>query len=229
MKYYYPTTPSKQTQGFGGNVGNAYAPLKGHPAHDFDFTWNVAVPFVANSYVYSRINFASPDPEKYTAVYTLVDTGPTTADEVTYGHLNSTTVKDGDYLIGETVGLAGNRGMTYFRGKRVTKEEKLAGSTKGTHLHLQRRPCKKVTKVTKGKRYLETSKGLLKKDGFYYEVIDPDNGFAGCAEITFNGEVATIGRKVTYEEALANLRKSLPKGAILSTAEKVLALVYRKK
>lgn len=229
MNYYLPCAWSRQTQGFGENIANAYAPLKGHPAHDFNFSWNEEIPFVENSYVYSKINEGNKDPEKYTAVCTIVDTGPETADEIIYGHPNLMPVEVGrTYSVGETVAKAGNKGMVFIFGRRVTKEEKLSGSTAGTHLHIQRRPCKKVSQIKKGKKYLEDSKGKFKKDGFYYEIVDFQNGYNGCEPITFNGKVAKKmphGTEKTYEEALQALKLAL-KEPILSMAIWVLKRKY---
>lgn len=217
MKYFYPCSPNRLTQGFGGNPA-VYRPLKGHPALDYAFTWNEPIPFIGESYVYSKLNEGHKDPMKYTGVCTLVETGKDTADEIIYGHPNLMPVEIGKtYQAGDTVALAGNKGFVQHNGRTITKEEKLAGSTLGTHLHLQRRPCIKVKKTTKGKKYLETAKGKLKLNGFYYEIADKDNGFNGCEDITFNGKVAPITQLVPYEEALASLKRDL-KEPILSMA-----------
>lgn len=179
------------TQNFGGNPA-VYAPLKGHPATDWAFDWNEAIPFIADSYVYSKLNEGHSDPDYYTAVCTIVENGDE-VDEIIYGHPNLMPVEVGKtYRMGETAALAGNKGMVFSWGRRITKEEKLAGSRAGTHLHLQRRPVKKVKKVSSKKKYLQTSSGKFKKDGFYYEIKDYNNGFNGCEPIEFNGIVAFL-------------------------------------
>jgi len=225
MNYYLPCPKNRQTQGFGENPG-VYAPLKGHPAHDFGFTWNEPVPFIGDkNFVYSKINEGNKDPMKYTAVCTIVehDTG---IDEIIYGHPNLMPVEIGKtYMVGETVALAGNKGFVMYNGREITKEEKLAGSTLGTHLHLQRRPIKLVKKTEKGKRYLEDSSGKYKYRGYFCEIENYDNGYNGCAPIVFNGKVAIPNQLVPYEEALASLRRDL-KPPILWMAEVVLKKKY---
>lgn len=204
--YYLPAHISRQTQGFGESP-KVYAPLKGHTAHDFAFQWNEPIPFIADCYVYSKINEGNPDPDRYTAVFTLVEQGDE-VDEISYGHPNLMPVVIGKtYKAGETVALAGNKGLVYQGGRKVTGAEKRAGSKAGTHLHLQRRPCKKVRVITKGKKYLETTNGKFKKDGFYYEVLDYKNGYNGCEPIMFNGQVADVRRNILLQ--LINLYKLL--------------------
>lgn len=229
MKYYLPCALSRQTQNFGAQP-KVYAPLKGHPAHDFVFDWNEAIPFIADSYVYSKLNENNANPDKYTAVCTIVEDGDE-VDEIIYGHPNLMPVEiDKTYRMGETAAFAGNKGMVFSWGKLVTKAEKLAGSRAGTHLHLQRRPVKKVSKVSSGKRYLQTSKGKLKKDGFYYEIKDYDNGFAGCEPIEFNGQVAGFVQpshtSVSYEQALVNLKNANLPYLVRLAAQAILRVKY---
>ncbi len=227
MKYYLPCALSRLTQGFGESP-EVYAPLKGHPALDFGFEWDEAVPFIADSYVYSKLNEGNSDPDKYTGTCTIVENGDE-VDEIIYGHAHVMPVEVGKtYSAGETAARAGNRGMVFSWGRRITKAEKLAGSHAGTHLHLQRRPCRKVTKVTKGKKYLETAKGRFKKGGFYYEIKDYDNGFNGCAPIDFNGKLAkpVPYTTVSYEQALVNLEKSGLPYLAKKAAQAILKVKY---
>jgi len=209
-------------------VANAYAPLLGHPGLDYSFAWNEEVPFIADSYVYSKLNENNKDPEKYTGTCTIVEENGE-VDEIIYGHPNLMPVEIGKvYTVGETAALAGNRGMVFSSGRRITKEEKLAGSRDGTHLHLQRRPCIKVKTKTKGKKYLRDAKGDFKKDGFYYEIKNPDNGYAGCEPIEYNGKIAKKmphGTLVPYEEAVSLLKRDL-REPVLSMALWVLKQKY---
>lgn len=211
MQYYLPCAVSRKTQGFGGDP-KVYFPLLGHPADDWAFEWDEAIPFVAKSYVYAKLNEGSPDPEKYTGTCTIVENGDE-VDEIIYGHPHTMPVEIGrTYEVGETAAFAGNRGMVFFNGRRITKEEKLAGSRAGTHLHLQRRPCIKVTKTTKGKRYLETAKGKLKLNGFFYEIKDYDNGYNGCVPMEYNGKLAkvvSLEKKVSMLQQVLELMKQL--------------------
>lgn len=228
MKYYLPCSLTRRTQGFGGNVANAYAPLLGHPADDFAFDWNENIPFIADSFVYNKLNEGSVDPDKYTATCTIVEQGGE-VDEIIYGHPNLMPVEVGKtYEVGQIAAMAGNKGLVFSSGRKITKEEKLAGSRAGTHLHLQRRPVKKVEKTTKGKKYLEVGGKKFKKDGFYYEIKDWDNGYNGCVPLEYNGKIAKQMHytEVPYEDALANLRKSGLKQPILGMAEWVLRMKY---
>lgn len=203
--------------------------MKGHSGHDFAFEWDEAVPFVADSYVYSKLNEGNADPDKYTGTCTIVENGDE-VDEIIYGHPHLMPVEVGKkYAVGETAARAGNRGMVFSWGRLITKEEKLAGSHAGTHLHLQRRPCKKVTKVTKGKKYLEDANGKFKKDGFYYEIKNYENGFHGCERIEFNGKIARMlpsDVTVSYETALANLRNSGLPFLVRIAVEGILRVKY---
>lgn len=228
MKYHLPCAANRQTQGFGESP-EIYSKLKnptdGHPAYDFGFTWNEAVPFIARSFVYSKLNEGSKDPDKYTGLCTIAENPDGTIDEIIYGHGNLMVAEVGKtYEVGDTAILAGNRGMVFAGGRRITKDEKLKGSQAGTHLHLQKRPLKKVKKITKRKHYLETAGGKFKKDGFYYEILDFDNGFRGCAPIQFNGKIARKeAPKVSYEQAVEDLKKGGLTGYILVMALRVLA------
>jgi len=227
MKYYLPCALSRRTQGFGGNPA-VYAPLKGHPADDFGFSWNEEVPFIAKSYVYSKLNESNKDPEKYTGTCTIVEQDGE-VDEIIYGHPNLMPVEIGKtYGVGDTAALAGNKGMVFSNGRRITKEEKLAGSRAGTHLHLQRRPCIKVKNITKGKKYLRDANGTFKKDGFYYEIKNYDNGYNGCEPLEYNGKIAKKmphGTLVPYEDAVSALKRDL-REPVLSLALWVLKKKY---
>ncbi len=206
MQYYLPCKLKRKTQGFGGDP-KIYAPLLGHPADDWAFEWDEAIPFIGEkNYVYSKLNEGSKDPERYTGTCTIVENGDD-VDEIIYGHPHQMPVEIGrTYEVGETAARAGNKGMTFYNGRRVSLEEKLSGSHLGTHLHLQRRPLVKVTKTTKGKKYIETAKGKLKLNGFFYEIKDYDNGFNGCAPLEYNGKLAKV---VPLEKQVSLLQKLL--------------------
>ena len=127
------------------------------------------------------MNKDNPDPMRYRAVFTLIET-KTGVYEVSYGHCNQILAEVGKtYKAGDILYTAGNFGTVYAGGGLVTKEQKLAGSHAGTHLHCpQVRPVKKVLNRDSKKTYLYDGHGLLKKDGFYFEVIDYENGYNGC-------------------------------------------------
>jgi murein DD-endopeptidase MepM/ murein hydrolase activator NlpD len=190
-----------RTQAFGQNATDTYAKsgLKGHTSEDYGAQWDTPIPFCVDGPVYSVMNRDNPDPERYRAVFQLVDCGEI-AYEVSYGHLDQIFVSPGDIgIAGKIMGTAGNKGEVFSNGRHVTREEKLAGSHAGTHLHgPQVRPCRKVRAIDSSKQYLADGNGVVKRDGFYFEVIDYGNGFNGCIDPgpLYNGFLATNAAKV---------------------------------
>lgn len=166
------------TQGFGENP-SIYKPLKGHPAEDYVVGFRKPIQASVTGYIYSILNQFNPDPQKYRAIYQIYDELDSDISyEVSYGHIYDTNHREGDVVeAGQTIGTEGNFGFCFVGGKEVTREEKPTG--KGSHLHFQVRKCKRVTKVSKGKRYLRNSEGNFKKNGMYYEIVDYDNGYNG--------------------------------------------------
>lgn len=183
-----PTTPFIRNQPFGANYNSYYKEggLKGHSGTDLGCEYKQEIHSACDGYVYSVLNLNNPDLTRYRAVYVLVDDDKddTMAYEVSYGHLMDILVKTGDYVkAGQVIGTAGNTGNVFVGGVEVTREEKNAGSTKGTHLHFQ------VRELYKNKAYqykdnypIFDGTDLLKKNDFFYFVRDFTNGYNGCVD-----------------------------------------------
>ena len=169
------------TQGFGANANPSYkgSGLKGHSGEDYVLGWKKPIKAVVTGEVYSILNFGNKNYDKYRAVYQIVD-DKDFSYEISYGHLDSTPVKEGQVvLVGEVIGKEGNYGTCYSGGKLVTPDEKVTG--KGSHLHFQVRKLKRVKKRGKG-QYIRNSEGFLKRNGYFYEVVDFENGYNGCID-----------------------------------------------
>lgn len=188
LEVYLPFEKSKISQRFGENANTLYASqgLKGHPAYDWDVPYATQVPnCVPDAYCYSVLNRDNPDPQRYRAVCTLHETETDLVYEIIYGHLSGIFAQIGHtYQPGDVLGLVGNSGPVFSGGREVTKAEKLKGSRAGSHLHgPQIRVCKKVSQRKKNRKYLYDAQGLLRRNGFYYEVVNYDNGYNGCVSL----------------------------------------------
>ncbi len=210
MKLYRPFPRSTVSQNFGANANALYASqgLKGHTSTDFVVPCGTPLPNCAEGLCYSVLNKDNPDLSKYRAAYFLVESDKDLF-EVSYGHLGEIHCEPGKtYPVGAIIGTTSNTGDVYSYGEKVTKHRP---GCPGGHLHgPQIRPVRRVTKRTKGKRYLETGTGVLKQAGAYYEVLDQDNGYAGCVdpEPFFVGELPKAKpAPVTFKRDL-DLRKS---------------------
>lgn len=185
MKLYYPYDKKPIiTQYFAQNANTYYAEkgLQGHGAWDMTVKYGEPVYASISALCYSVINKANPDLMRYRAVYQLVEEAGI-AYEVVYGHLGEIYAEEGQVLFkGQILGTESNTGDVASGGKKVTKEMKQAGSRAGSHVHFQVRLLKPVTARSARKTYLTNSKGVFKKNGFYYEVVNYDNGFKGCID-----------------------------------------------
>lgn len=197
MKLYFPLENFKKSQPFSTNYISYYAEdkLLGHTGIDM-FSYHGATIYCAVDSIVTGVgNKDNPDPMRYRAVYTLVDdVEGGVAYEVSYGHLGVIYPQAGDVLkVGDKIGTQSNTGDVGSGGSKITKEMKLAGSTKGSHLHFQVRLLKKVEKKDPKNKTLTDVKGkAVMKDGCYFEVPNYKNGFRGCVdpEPFFNGEYA---------------------------------------
>ncbi len=188
LDHWYPCYPYNRTQSFGGNSVSFYKDngLVGHTSEDLAGEYGQEIRAGISGFVYSVLNKNNPDPNKYRAVYILEegDNGYTDCMEVSFGHLKDILVNTGDYVTPETViGTMGNFGDVFFAGQPVTREEKLAGSKLGTHLHgPQCRPVKRTKDLNNGVKYLADANGIYKKDGYYFEIPLYNNGYNGCVD-----------------------------------------------
>lgn len=183
---YKPFPLSQLTQRFGENANDSYsaAGLKGHTSYDFYAPYNERLDACTDGLVYSVINKNNPDPERYRAVFQIVEAGGYLW-EVSYGHMNEIHVQPNQYVYaGQQIGTVGNTGNVYENGVYVTKEARLAGSKKGTHLHgPQLRKCRWVSQPHG--QLLYDGYGPLKYKGGYVEILDYTNGYNGCVDYKF--------------------------------------------
>lgn len=218
MNIYLPYPKSTITQRFGANANPLYAGqgLRGHPAYDWGVAWGTDVPnCVKDAYCYSIMHKDDPVLMDYRAVFTIVEDENGDVYEISYGHLSDITAEVGKtYQVGDIIGRVGNTGPVYAGAHQVTEAEKDAGSHAGAHLHgPQVRPCRKVRSPITGpgyfNHYLTTADATLYRDaeGFYYEVIDYQNGYNGCISLApFSTEtIATDQRTLaeTEEQVIA--------------------------
>lgn len=179
-----PFPRSLITQAFGANANVSYERdgLKGHTSQDWGAAYGAPILNLADdAYCYSTMSKDNPDPSKYRAVFTLVET-ETGIYEISYGHCSEIYAVPGQtYKTGDVLALVGNTGTVFAGNHEVTKAERLAGSKAGAHLHgPQVRPVRKMKIRSSKKQYLSDGNGLLKIDGFYFEVLDYTNGYNGC-------------------------------------------------
>lgn len=206
MKLYYPFKNKFVVgQPFGTNYNTYYAEggLKGHTGYDMNSFHGDTIYAACDGLIYSYINKDNPDLMRYRAVYQLVDdVEGGVAYEVSYGHLMDILVEPViEVTRGTPLGTQGNTGDVASGGRKITRQEKMAGSTAGSHLHFQVRLLKKVSKKEKGMKYLMNSEGYFKKDDCYFEIQNYDNGYAGGIDPAqfFVGEYAVpgIGLEIT--------------------------------
>jgi len=172
------------TQGYAGNISPSYrtSGRKGHGAIDYDLGHKNPVISDNAGYVY-KVFKPFQLKSNWTAVYMIC---PTDIEgqymEICMGHLNEVHVNEGDYVeAGQVIGLQGNYGKVYSgrKGRFISIAEQKAGQTAGSHVHETYRPVQKTTEVQQGEFYLNYGKPYKDKDGFYYQVIERDNGFKG--------------------------------------------------
>lgn len=196
LSLFLPLPKELRGQAFGNNDTPLYASqgLKGHTAEDWGFGWSQPIPNLAkDAYCYSVMNKDNANPDKYRAVFTLVSDTDGNWYEISYGHASDILAVPGQtYQPGDILMKCGNSGDVYAFGQKITKEQKLAGSKAGAHLHgPQIRPVKRIKTRVSSKKYLTDANGYVKKDGHYFEIIAFSNGYNGCvsAEPFYNGKV----------------------------------------
>jgi hypothetical protein len=179
------------SQGFGANKNPLYASqgLQGHAGIDF-VSFKLAklgvgdtVRAVVPGVVYDIFYADDPDPSHCKEVRVLYH-----CDEhdlwysVQYAHFSSIQVKIGDELnAGDPIGIEGNTGDVYANGRPVTTAERRAGSTAGSHVHiewLELRPGAQPNQVAWN---LADHLGrFVQHDGNYFVVPGHYNGYEGA-------------------------------------------------
>lgn len=181
---YKPHIKGWRTQPFGVNQA-IYAPLGypgGHNGIDTVNGWGKPV-LADNAGLIYKVRVT--EDTNASDVFQLVEVTSDTFIEVGHVHLSRILVKQGEYVPeGTRIGDEGNRGLVYSGGVRITPEMQDAGDKRGTHLHLQMRPVKRVKIAKAGKHFLNNADGTRykDKDGMVYEILHNDNGFKGCVD-----------------------------------------------
>ena len=186
--------------------------IKGHSGIDTGNGWDTPVPCDNTGYVY-KIAYAEKSPSNWQAVYMLVEEGKDIV-EVCYGHLNQLYARPGEILNeGSYVGTEGNHGYVFSGGTEITPQMQKASDHRGHHLHTSYRPVKKVTERKRTSRYylLNTDGSVFKRDGFYYEIINTDNGYNGCINprnyLYKNSNEENLGLIAKILQAVKSLKK----------------------
>jgi Putative peptidoglycan binding domain/Peptidase family M23 len=172
-------------QGFGQNFNPSYhaGGLLGHTGRDVNCGYGTPIGSLCDGYVYSTFPIEHPASDGYTAVFTLVET-PLELFEMSYGHVSHIDCFIGQHVHkGDVLAKEGNHGTVYVGNILITLAMQAAGDQRGSHRHYQKRLLKKVRRTDPTKRYLQTAEGLY-YDGFYYEILNYDNGFNGCVDWT---------------------------------------------
>jgi murein DD-endopeptidase MepM/ murein hydrolase activator NlpD len=132
--------PKNITQGYGGNRNKLFYASAGHLGNDFVVGYGKPVLALAGGEVSRTLEVSDPR-IGYQSVYIIVKDEEGKMYQVSYGHLSKILVKKGDYVqVGDVIGLEGNGGNVFSGGKVVTDEERLNGSTRGSHVHLAVKP-----------------------------------------------------------------------------------------
>lgn len=172
------------TQAF-SNANAIYKDRGGsHTGIDSVLGWNKPVTCDNDCYVYKTIT-KNQSKENWQGVYMLVHDDGDKYVEVCQGHFNEITVKSGEFIPEFTViGLEGNKGFVFSGGKQITPEMQEAGDKRGAHTHTSYRPVKRVKRAQGGRYHLLTISGTKYRDseGYYYEIINQDNGFKGMVD-----------------------------------------------
>lgn len=175
------------TQPFGRNFNDAYkkANLKGHTGIDVVYGFGKPHWCLLDGEVYKTLNRGNPDPSAFRGIYTICETDGLVM-EILYGHCDEMWVEEGNKVKAlQPIMTEGNTGLVFVRGRKVTKQERLEGSKKGAHLHLQGRPVVREKTLKSGEHYLNRANGQRFKDknGYYYRILLKDNGYRGCMDL----------------------------------------------
>lgn len=186
MKLYFPYRGTRYiSQNFGQNANGSYQSngFTGHTGMDIVGQHRENIYASCDGLVYSTMNKDNPDLMKYRAVFQLIEEDGI-AYELAYGHLMDIYVEPNTFVKkGTLIGTQGNTGNVFTGGKEVTAKMKENNSPAGSHLHFQLRLLKKNDKLDKKTVKLVDANGLLKIDGYYFEIPEYNNGFNGCVDL----------------------------------------------
>jgi hypothetical protein len=172
------------TQGYNENANGAYhdAGLSGHPGVDWTRGYGSLMQSDNGGYCYKHY-LPGERQDNWTAIYLLVPDGDDFV-EVCYGHMSRVFIRTGmEVLEGQFIGKEGNFGLVFQGGLQITPQMQNAGDRRGSHVHEQYRPVKRVKKMLNKKFYLETRTGEKYRDaeGLYYEIKNTNN-VKGCID-----------------------------------------------
>lgn len=183
----------KLGQGFGANAVATYKGngLKGHTGIDNQCGHGTPInSYWDKEYVYKVLTKENPanDGSGFTGIFTIVEQDGRVF-EFLYGHcdpqpnLLGTTLTKNQFIARE-----GNNGEVYS-GKdgnlRITLEMQKAGDIRGAHRHDQARELRKDTSIQPNTIYLTAlGGGHLYLNGFFYAIVNYDNGYNGCYDWT---------------------------------------------
>ena len=202
----------KITQYFGGNANPLYrnAGLNGHTGIDWTLGYGKGVTTDNGGYVYKTYTPERPSAgDGFTGVYLLVPMGGEQYMEVCLGHLSKVFVEVGETIPEDyVVGQEGNNGDVYQGGVYYPDGAPNKG-TKGSHVHENWRPVRRVKKLSGGKHYLNSHLGGMYQDtdGYYYEVVNT-NEYRGCIDPLPYSVYETTAEKIKNAYGVVHYLKS---------------------
>lgn len=182
------------SQNFGDNANPLYKGegLEGHSGRDICCGYGTPIqPFVP-IYVYKILDAKHPswDGTGFTGVFGIDREG----NEWLYGHCDPTAEIGKWYSETDIIGTEANHGEIYSGSTRITLAMQAAGDHRGSHRHVQYRPCDLVMNTTTTMLSTFNSGPYRDAQGYYYQYRYPNNGYAGCTDWTL--EFGSLAEKV---------------------------------
>lgn len=173
-----------RTQGFYENVANAYSSLglKGHGGIDINCGYGSPIECPLAGYVYSVYDNIHKAKDGYWAIF-LIAEYKGQLGELCIGHCAKILLDIGQNVTkGQVIAQEGNHGYVFENGVPITLAMQADGDERGHHRHWQWRPVAK-TKTLNNEQFLIDFSGYVYRDkeGFYYKVLDYNNGFHGLS------------------------------------------------
>jgi murein DD-endopeptidase MepM/ murein hydrolase activator NlpD len=182
MKFKAYRKPIQFGFGAGGAAAEEYKRVVGHYHSGVDYSYGYGMPVRSDNYgIVYKIERPENSPSGWCGVYILCPDDKEGWVEVCFGHLSVVMVNVGDVVReDQIIGLEGNKGEVYYGGERITKAMQEAGDERGSHVHEQYRPVKRVRSTNKDKHYLNVGgKRYIDAQGYYYQV-KYTNDTMGC-------------------------------------------------
>lgn len=174
------------SQYFGENDNGSYLAggLLGHTGTDEVVGYGTPIHAYFDMKVYKVLTKSSPanDGSGFTGVFGIVETLLETF-EILYGHCDPTVEEGAIIKAGDIIGTEANHGEIYSGSTHITLAMQAAGDHRGSHRHIQKRLVRKMLTPTPGVLYLTHGFGYF-TDGWYYEIVNYNNGYGGCVDVT---------------------------------------------